>query len=641
MKPRKMRLFSILLCLVLALCALPLTALADGPNDEGYPLLQEYYQSDTVIWYTEASGKSPVDYQNIQSVSLGGIAVPYDSDGTPGKNGLALNTIYIGKDNTTDAGTATLSITPKNGYYVTKVVIACCHQNKSAFNCDTWKHDCAFTKSFNMASGLNVSIDVTSNNFGHKSKANKYFIIIETAQIPDPVYVIYKAGEMSNNSAFSGETWMPASNTSFNTQYEYDTTDENDIPFTPSHPVQAIASDALTAARIAGKEFSHWELKYYKGVTFDSNGKISSLSDELSSAANKNPADVISLPVHAELTAIWKDVEKIDLPVTKTWIDNNNQDGMRPESITVNLLADGVSTGKTLTITSAAGWKGSFTDLPYKDENGKVIKYTITENPIDGYTSSIDGYTITNTRTPEKISVSGSKTWDDSNNQDGMRPESITIHLLANGEKVASKTVTAADNWTWNFTELDKYDDGKEIIYSIQEDAVPGYTSTINGYNVINTHETATIDISGTKKWVDNDNAAGIRPESITVHLLKNGVKFDSVVVTAETDWKYSFTDLDEYADGEEIIYTISEDPVAGYSSVIEGYNITNTVIPESPSEPSAPEETDPPVPTNPPAETPQTGDNIALGVLCTLLAIGGIGIAGTLFFFTKKKHTT
>ncbi|MCD4894025.1 Cna B-type domain-containing protein, partial [Enterococcus faecalis] len=51
-----------------------------------------------------------------------------------------------------------------------------------------------------------------------------------------------------------------------------------------------------------------------------------------------------------------------------------------------------------------------------------------------------------------KIEITGTKTWEDQNNQDGLRPDEITVNLLANGEKVASKTVTEADDWKYSFT---------------------------------------------------------------------------------------------------------------------------------------------------------------------------------------------
>ncbi|MDD6920098.1 MAG: Cna B-type domain-containing protein, partial [Eubacteriales bacterium] len=97
--------------------------------------------------------------------------------------------------------------------------------------------------------------------------------------------------------------------------------------------------------------------------------------------------------------------DKTEVKVTKAWEDKNDQDGVRPNSVTIKLLADGKETGKTLTLTKADNWTGTFTDLDeYKA--GKKIKYTIKEEPVgNGYVSAItgsaeDGYVVTNVRTP-------------------------------------------------------------------------------------------------------------------------------------------------------------------------------------------------------------------------------------------------
>ena len=105
--------------------------------------------------------------------------------------------------------------------------------------------------------------------------------------------------------------------------------------------------------------------------------------------------------------------------------------------------------------------------------------------------NAADGFTITNTHTPETITVSGSKTWNEADGRDDRRPDAITIRLLANGVEVAGKarTVTAADGWAWRFTDLPKYENGQEIVYTIAEDAVPGYTATVDGFNVTNTKD--------------------------------------------------------------------------------------------------------------------------------------------------------
>ena len=279
---------------------------------------------------------------------------------------------------------------------------------------------------------------------------------------------------------------------------------------------------------------------------------------------------------------------------TKTWEDADNQDGKRPEKITVNLLANGNKVkSQEVTAVSANSegkWTYTFTDLP-KYEKGTEITYTVTENEVDGYTTtSIEGYNITNSHTPEITSVSGTKTWVDADNQDGKRPEKITVNLLANGNKVKSQEVTAVSansegKWTYTFTDLPKYEKGTEITYTVTENEVDGYTTTsIEGYNITNSHTPEITSVSGTKTWVDADNQDGKRPEKITVNLLADGNKEKSQEVTAvsansEGKWTYTFTELPKYADGKEIKYTITEEKVEGYTTNVEGYNITNTYV--------------------------------------------------------------
>ena len=256
--------------------------------------------------------------------------------------------------------------------------------------------------------------------------------------------------------------------------------------------------------------------------------------------------------------------EKTKIPVTKNWQDNNDQDGIRPKAVTVKLLADGKDTGKTLTLNEAGNWSGSFTDLAkYKD--GVEISYTVEEVGVEGYEAVIEGnvtegYIITNSHIPETTEVSGNKTWDDANNQDGKRPGSITINLLANGVRKENKTVTADDNWSWSFTNLPKYENGKAINYTITENAVPDYTTEINGYNVTNTYKPGMTSVSVTKNWDDAGDQDGKRPESIQVQLYADGeARGESVVLNAENNWNYSWTGLDINSEGKAVEYTVKE----------------------------------------------------------------------------------
>ena len=267
--------------------------------------------------------------------------------------------------------------------------------------------------------------------------------------------------------------------------------------------------------------------------------------------------------------------EKVSVEGSKTWNDEENQDGKRPSSITVRLFADGTEVTSKI-VTANDNWSWSFTGLD-KYNSGTEIVYTISEDTVADYTTVVDGYNITNTHTPEKISISGSKTWDDADNQDGKRPESITVRLFADGTEVTSKTVTANDNWSWSFTGLDKYNSGTEIVYTISEDTVADYTTVVDGYNITNTHTPEKTTITGSKTWDDADNQDGKRPSSITVRLLADGRVVSHKKITEKDNWSWNFEDLPVYEKGEKITYTIKEDSVENYETKLDGYNIINT----------------------------------------------------------------
>ena len=326
---------------------------------------------------------------------------------------------------------------------------------------------------------------------------------------------------------------------------------------------------------------------------------------------------------------------KTSVTVTKAWNDAGNQDGLRPAEITVKLLADGKDTGKTLTLSKENRWMGIFSGL---DEyaGGEKIVYSIKEVSVKGYDSVITGdastgFVITNSHTPMEIDLSGSKTWDDADNQDGKRPDSITIRLYANGEQVKVVTVTAEDGWKWNFTNLPKYENGSEIRYTITEDVVPGYQSEVDGMDVTNRYTPGQINISVTKNWQDKDDADGIRPDSITVKLYADGKDTGKeLILDLENNWTGSFDELDEYAGGVKIVYTIAEIEVKGYDTAISGSAETGFVISNSHT---------PDIPDTPKDDTPQTGDTTNLALWVALLAISGTGLTATLIIGKKKRY--
>ncbi|MBT0926928.1 Cna B-type domain-containing protein [Streptococcus parasanguinis] len=237
----------------------------------------------------------------------------------------------------------------------------------------------------------------------------------------------------------------------------------------------------------------------------------------------------------------------------------------------------------------------------------------------------------------EKTSISGQKTWNDNDNQDGKRPSKITVNLLANGVKVASKEVKpdATGTWAYHFDNLDVVDDaGNVIAYTVSEEPVAGYETTVEGTNITNNRIPDMTEVVVKKVWDDKENKDGLRPEKITIRLLADGQEVAVKEITTTDNWQASFTDLPEYKDGKKIVYTITEDPVAGYTSNIDGFTVTNRHIP-----PTTPPSTPPSTPEKPETPTtpregkkkilPSTGEVIAYGltILGALLAIFALAL--------------
>lgn len=246
---------------------------------------------------------------------------------------------------------------------------------------------------------------------------------------------------------------------------------------------------------------------------------------------------------------------KTSVSVTKAWDDADNQDGKRESSVKVELLADGTPVaGSETTLSADNNWTYTWAGLDVK-KSGVNIVYSVREiTAIDGYTTTVTGdaetgFTIKNSHTPETTSVSGSKTWDDADDQDGKRPGNIKVNLLADGSVYATKTVTEAENWEYSFTNLPKYRDGGiQIKYSVSEVDVPEYTGEVTGYNITNSYTPGKTSVSVTKKWSDNDNQDGKRTPSVMVRLLADGqvVAGSGVTLSKANNWTHTWNALDE-----------------------------------------------------------------------------------------------
>lgn len=224
---------------------------------------------------------------------------------------------------------------------------------------------------------------------------------------------------------------------------------------------------------------------------------------------------------------VWNHYTKVGLlpyevQVKKSWSDDNNRDGKRPDSMTVQLYADGEAykdaegNAKTLELSSSNNWSGTFGTVPRMDGTQivtysvKEVAYTTGSTTVNtapkgydltfttststvtttaGYKKDVTTVSLTNTHEPEVVSISGTKRWDDSLNAAGARPSTIELKLYkiktVNGKETkslyATKTVTGsstAESWDWSFDNLYKYEKGVELGWRVTEEAyVPGYTT--------------------------------------------------------------------------------------------------------------------------------------------------------------------
>ena len=333
--------------------------------------------------------------------------------------------------------------------------------------------------------------------------------------------------------------------------------------------------------------------------------------------------------------------EYIKIPVTKVWVDGGPDADERPNSITFVLCADGKEVNRhTVPYTLASRiadlltggeWEYPFTTnaaderLPRYDAEGRKILYTVREDPVpDGYKGgqgeandpddASQGFTVRN----EKVTqLTVTKDWHEVPAEEQLE---VVVHLyrytndLGALEPVAgtSAALNAGNNWTYTFADLPQYEaetDAK-YIYVAREVSIGGLPAEDLNYEITHTDGeqpdgtfhtvyTTTIanvgrrDIPVTKTWLDNHNAYGTRPDTLTLTLYRRIEGGAEVVVREVTPpaeswtkvadtWTYTFADLPiADKDGNRYIYRVAETVPEGYirSDDSEGdLTLTNTL---------------------------------------------------------------
>ena len=227
----------------------------------------------------------------------------------------------------------------------------------------------------------------------------------------------------------------------------------------------------------------HFEANAYDDDGNDVSDTVEGMPDDQTTIAFSGTAETVSDPTRVgyvfagwyldedcteefdfstNLNACWtvvyaKWVKATTVTVEKTWDDQDDAYALRSGSVTVELYADGVATGLTAELSEDNDWEYTFEGIvAYSDDDETTaVAYTVKETSVAGYETSYsevtgsasDGWSIEVTNSLITVDVTVTKVWDDSDDEDGIRPDSVTVEVEAEDESTESDaTETDSDD---------------------------------------------------------------------------------------------------------------------------------------------------------------------------------------------------
>lgn len=385
-----------------------------GGQQGGYLNQERWNGNIKVVWDTFTGSGTTKPGNNgagVTAVTLNGTAVTWqDSNKTGAASGAALSSYYISASNRNEQSVE-LAITAAEGYYVSRIVVACIDPHGwSPYSCKTWSAGNAYDVPFSLARSVKqndgtfkLSIPLNSKNFCHSSNGSNhgYYILIQVAPIPQPVYVEYDYGNVltlcENNDklaqALKDSTWW----TTVDSGNAYGSGEGNFVEYTKFAYNYSKASDiqnwkhttnSVTTymKSVVAEEwdvtFKGWEVTYYAKCT--RNGDELTFSEQVGTSSNIGEGENLNVYTHAKLVAKWE----IDTTPTPTPEPgkirikiNKNVDGVARNDIPANYSIN-VKVGdeeKTMSI-------ANLMEVEFEVEVGK--EYTISET----YKSDIPNY---------------------------------------------------------------------------------------------------------------------------------------------------------------------------------------------------------------------------------------------------------
>ena len=212
-----------------------------------------------------------------------------------------------------------------------------------------------------------------------------------------------------------------------------------------------------------------------------------------------------------------------DFDITVSWMDNANAWNLRPNTngVDVKLLANGEEY-KTIHLTqencdaetSPNAWTYTFESLP-TFLNGNAVVWSAEINDIPMYTETVnnaqDYAIITMT---QSIGFDFTVNWEDSDDDDAVRPEAVTVDVYGDGAKVGSVELTGEGNtWTGSIADLRVWRETGDTIpvsYSFRWSDETAKVMLDEGYSASATQNGESVE-ADTFYWISLLNGAALR----------------------------------------------------------------------------------------------------------------------------------
>lgn len=270
-----------------------------------------------------------------------------------------------------------IKVTAEPGYYIQTIVVACndngSERHGDGFNCRTAYRGASYFASYDVNEN-SVILDTTKeddegNAFYHQGRGAPYHVLIQVAQSPNPVCIVYDAGEAGGSSVAevieqsivsADGGVLSGNNVAF--WYEYDQEKGQ------THEVLEPTVNTVTVGTKV-YEFTGWELEYYQGSNTTDTNQFPTLSGQIDGyVATVQAGNTVTLSTYAKLTAQWKEVD--------FYIGN-------PISIEVYVDGEKISLDAATPITNYLGVEKDTGTLSFdfvKYEDGKAVySYTYKE----------------------------------------------------------------------------------------------------------------------------------------------------------------------------------------------------------------------------------------------------------------------